>query len=172
MTTTLHKLIFNAVQHHPCQIVAQDITRCKIAHFLSLTEGNVTLLVLFCFSLQLLQALELSPKPGVPFCSQYCYVNQADLVKVKGKQILFSTVLRNNTANYLRVFCIWREWDNTETKTLTSPSVSYSNLCWEIWLQKMDCVITHKDLPGLEKVGKSRKVFSKLPCPEGERHPL
>lgn len=66
MTTTLYKLIFNAVQHHACQTVAWDINPCKITHFLCLTEGNVILC--FCFSLQLLQALELSHQPEVPRC--------------------------------------------------------------------------------------------------------
>lgn len=66
MTTTLYKLIFNAVQHHACQTVARDINHCKITHFLCLTEGNVILC--FCFSFQLLQALELSHQPGVPCC--------------------------------------------------------------------------------------------------------
>lgn len=117
------------------------------------------------------------------FATNIVNLNHTDPVKVKGKQILFSSVLRNNIVDYWRVFCIWKDWDNTQMKTLASLPVSHSSLHWGIWLAGTEYSNRPRDFPGLSSLlwyvsslvregGEIKEEFSEPRWSKGERHPL
>lgn len=177
MTTALYKLIFNAVQHHACQTTVQDINRCKIIFCV----WQRVISYFFLFSVQLFQALELSHQQGVPLLQANCYVNRTDPVKVKEKQILFLCVLRNNTMDYVRLFCIWKDWDNLLKLKHWLSSWTLTQICIEkydfrgwrgnerlswVCLLSFDMLVAWS---GDRKVGRSGKECSKLFWPKGER---
>lgn len=104
MTTTLYKLIFNAVQHHACQRIVQDIKCYKITHF-SVWQRVIWCVSLF-FSLQLLgaQAGELSPSRNV-------LLQQIPLWKskwLKGKQCILEWAQIISLALYNSATCAER----------------------------------------------------------------
>lgn len=116
MTTALYKLIFNTVQHHACQTIVQDTNHRKIIFCV----WQRVISSFFFFFFPVLQCGCFKLWSWSSLLQTNYYVNPTDPVKVKEKQILFLCVLRNNAMDYLRVFCIWKDWDNT--------------LKWKLWL--------------------------------------
>lgn len=120
-TTTLYKLIFNAVQHHACQRVAQDIKSYTITHF------SVWQRVIWCISLFFLcSCRELKLKSSAWRSSP---LQQTLLGEVgKAKQRVFKCVQIRSLALSDSAVCVERLGQHLAFKHKHVSFFSYPNL--------------------------------------------